>query len=474
MVKSIDKQGPLLLLFLAAATAAVLLGKLLILALPLVVLMLLAGWQQPKLLFFILLFTIPLSTEFQITTALGTDLPDEPLLWLLTPLLGFMIIRQWDTMRLYFSQPIIKILLLSLSWTLISVLYSELPIVSVKYFLAKIWYILPFVFGTLFFLNSRSSVKQAAVALLLPMVFAVLFIMARHGLEAFSFDSVNEVTKPFFRNHVNYGALLVCLMPVAFAMYRNGSSFWLLVLAIMAAGLVLSFSRGAWLALAFSLVVVYFVRKRMLQWLIIALSVAVIGGSAWLLHENRYLSFRPLYERTIYHESFNDHMEATYNMQDLSTMERFYRWIAAVNMAKEHWIIGTGPNSFYPVYKSYTVTGFTTYVSNNPEKSTAHNYFLLLMAEQGLPGLILFVALFITMLMTAQRIYHQTEDGFVKGLMLVISAMLGMIAVLIFLSDLIETDKIGSMFYICVGLLVAAASGSYVERVPQAVAKQVE
>jgi hypothetical protein len=76
------------------------------------------------------------------------------------------------------------------------------------------------------------------------------------------------------------------------------------------------------------------------------------------------------------------------------------------------------------------------------------------LTEQGIPGLVLFTVLYIMMLMTAQKKYHISTDGHTKGLMLVIGAVLGMIGVLIFLSDLIETDKIGSVFYLCAGLML--------------------
>jgi O-antigen ligase len=125
-------------------------------------------------------------------------------------------------------------------------------------------------------------------------------------------------------------------------------------------------------------------------------------------------------------------------------------------MAKENWVSGSGPNSFYPLYKSYTANDFRTYVSNNPEKSTVHNYFLLLLTEQGIPGLLLFIALFVTMMLTAQKVYLRTVDPHIKGLMLMTGAILGMIAVLIFLSDLIETDKIGSVFYLCAGTILVS------------------
>jgi O-antigen ligase len=55
--------------------------------------------------------------------------------------------------------------------------------------------------------------------------------------------------------------------------------------------------------------------------------------------------------------------------------------------------LGHGPGNFYPTYKKYTVTEFSTYLSDNDEKSTVHNYFLLLLVEQGIIGLAIFLAL---------------------------------------------------------------------------------
>ena len=443
-----------LLTFLASVAVALLTGSLLVLAAVPVLMLLVTGLIKPSFIFFLLLFTIPLSTEYQFSTTLGTDIPDEALMWLLTPMIIFMLIRNREVPEALLQNKIMVVLLVSLYWTLITVLLSGSPFISLKFLLAKIWYIVPFVLGALLFLRERKDHLLAGNLVLIPMLFTVIVILLRHGLEGFSFESVNDVTVPFFRNHVNYGALLVCMIPVAWGLYKAGYKFWLVGLIILLAGLFFSYSRGAWLALGAALIVVYFIRKNALQWLIGIAVVSVILVTAWFIDDNRYLKYRPQFEKTIYHASFDEHMAATYKMQDMSTVERFYRWIAAVNMAREEPITGSGPNSFYPMYKSYVANDFRTYVSDNPEKSTVHNYFLLLLAEQGVPGLALFTVLYIMMLMTAQKIYHISTDRHTKGLMLVIGAVLGMIGVLIFLSDLIETDKIGSVFYLCAGALL--------------------
>jgi O-antigen ligase len=446
----------ILVLFLLSVAGALLSGKFLLLgAVPLMII-LVTGFTRPAIIFFLLLFTIPLSTEYQFSSSLGTDLPDETLMWLLSPVLLFMLLRNLKMAEHLFSSRIMVLIIVSLCWTLVTVVLSELPLISLKFFLAKIWYIIPFVIGTGFFLQGKKQQLVAANIMLAAMLFTVIVILVRHGIEGFSFETINDVTAPFFRNHVNYGALLVCMIPVAWAVYRAGNKFWIIGLVILSVGLAFSYSRGAWLALGVALVVVYFLKMGKLQWLMGFAALLVIGSAVWFLRDNRYLQYRPQYEKTIYHASFDEHMAATYKMQDMSTIERFYRWIAATKMAKENWLTGSGPNSFYPIYKSFTANDFRTYVSDNPEKSTVHNYFLLLLTEQGIPGLLLFLSVYVTMLLSAQKTYHQTSDSHIKGLMLTIGAILGMIGVLIFLSDLIETDKIGSVFYLCAGILLVS------------------
>jgi hypothetical protein len=93
-------------------------------------------------------------------------------------------------------------------------------------------------------------------------------------------------------------------------------------------------------------------------------------------------------------------------------------------------------------------------VSNNPEHSTVHNYFLLLALEQGLIGLFIFLALLTGMFISLQRLYWQLQSNFYKTITLAISGMLTMVVVLNLMSDLIETDKVGAIFYSCLGAIL--------------------
>ncbi|MEK7225678.1 MAG: hypothetical protein AAB221_08340, partial [Bacteroidota bacterium] len=97
---------------------------------------------------------------------------------------------------------------------------------------------------------------------------------------------------------------------------------------------------------------------------------------------------------------------------------------------------------------------FKTWVSNNNDRSTVHNYFLLTVIEQGIPGLLLLLVLFGAMLHYAQYLYHRIKDPFYKTTAITTGVIITMIIVVNLLSDLVETDKIGSLFFLCLATLI--------------------
>jgi O-antigen ligase len=174
----------------------------------------------------------------------------------------------------------------------------------------------------------------------------------------------------------------------------------------------------------------------------------------YLAFQNKYLDFAPNFEKTVTYGNLKDELIATINGTDISSEERLYRWVAASHMWKEHPINGFGPNNFYYFYKKYTVTSFRTYVSNNPEHSTVHDYFLLLLVEQGWAGLLLFILLSAFIFIHGERIYHQTHDKERKLLVLAILLSLVMVYVDNTLSDMMENIKVGPYLYLNLALLI--------------------
>jgi len=157
-------------------------------------------------------------------------------------------------------------------------------------------------------------------------------------------------------------------------------------------------------------------------------------------------------------------MAATVDMKDVSAAERFYRWIAGARMLADRPVTGFGPNAFYLHYRPYTVNRFETWVSDNKEHSTVHNYFLLIALEQGFIGLVLFCALYFGMLLHIQRLYHRFQSRFYRTVSLTVGIVLVMIGVINCMSDMIETDKIGSLFWLCLGMVILITEKSREEK----------
>ncbi len=451
-------------LFLACIVLSILLHSYLILVIPFIWLLLPIVFNfcvnRTEDLFWLLIVMLPLSTEMNITSSLGIDFPDEILMILLT---GFVLIKiahqpKWFPANLY-REPLFLLLLFIMIWVFISACFANHPLLSIKFFLARIWYIVPFVFLTQILMQSQTRIKKMLLLLLIPMLFIVIQTLLRHASYGFSFVDIKKTIDPFFRNHVNYSSMLVCLLVPAIALrYLTGATNknrkWItLAIFIGLIGLFFSYSRGAWVALIVGILFAFLMHRNWVKKImIIAIAVVLIAGS-WLLGNYHYMRFAPDHDHTIFHTDFSEHMAATINLKDVSNAERFYRWVAGMRMFVEKPVTGFGPNNFYSSYRPYTLNAFETWVSNNPEHSSIHNYFLLTLAEQGIPGLILLTLLWLGMLFRLQYLYNKLQNQFDRIVTITVGAMLAMILSINLMSDMIETDKIGSLFWLCLGFV---------------------
>jgi O-antigen ligase len=439
--------------------AGIVFDEIILLLLPFAALAILVFTRNLRYLFFALLFAIPLSTEFSITDTLSTDLPDEPMMLMLSGSVVLLLILKPNLLpKELLKSSIVLLLLLQLLWMLVTVFFSQEIWLSIKYGLAKTWFLLAFVIGGLMFLRTKDDLRLASKALIFSMLIPTVMSLIRHADKGFSFESINSTLDPFFRNHVNYSALLACLFPILLMWYYFSAKAvrkWVMAcMVVFLIALFFAYSRGAWLCLFTGMLTWFAVKYRFLLTLLFV-SLLIAGVTLfWLIQNNNYLKFAPDFNTTTQHTDINEHLEATYTLKDMSMMERFYRWIAGFKMLNEEKMHGFGPNSFTTYYKSYTISSFKTWVSSNEERSSVHNYFLLVAIEQGIPGFILFLALLIYMFAVAVNAYHTLQDPFERSLAMLCAVMLSMIVTLNLLSDLIETDKIGSLYFLITGLLI--------------------
>jgi len=437
-------------------------GQSYIALLPFALLLVYATAINFKLMYYVLLASIPLAMEYSFSNSLGTDLPDEPLMiGLMLVTIVYLLRKPQALPTSFFMHPLIVVLTLHLFWILMAAINSVNTLVSYKVFAGKLWYVTTFTVLTAVIIKDVNDVKRIFWVMFISLTFAVATVIVRFAPYHFAFDEVNKPMWPFFRNHVSFAAITAVFLPfiiLARTWYKRGSYKWLLLtLAVVfyIAAIYISYTRTCYLAVALLIPVYWAVRLKLMRYILL---LAVIGSVFFvnnLLQQNKYLRYAPRYEDAIMHDAFDEHLASTFEGKDVSSMERIYRWVAAEHMFQARPVLGFGPGNFYPYYKDYAVSSFRTYVSDNPERSTTHNYFLLLATEQGAVGLAIFVLLTLVIFIYGETIYHNMRNQKEKHVVMTLILVLSVIYVNLLLNDLLESDKVGPFFFMCIALLVS-------------------
>lgn len=405
-------------------------------------------------IYFLALIFMPLSTELYISSSLMVELPTEFFMILLTGIFVILVLYEPQTKPIsQFLHPIVIVLLAHIGWMSFSTVINGIDIKSIKFLLAKAWFVGAFLFMSLHILK-LDHVQRFFNCIFWPLIVTVVIVLFRHAWLDFSFADVNKVLSPFYRNHVNYAAMITLFFPFVFYLAPWRRSLWVAVILLMFVAIYFTYTRAAYIALIAGMGY-YFILKYKLTRLVIAVSIiAAIIGLAAVIRDNQYLQMAPNYENTISHQEFDDLIAATYHFEDVSTMERLHRWVAGFRMIADRPWAGFGPNQFYDNYWRYTVTSFKTYISDNPERSGIHSYYFMTAVEQGLVGLFLYLIFCFYTLIIAERAYHSLERKQDRALLLASISCIVMVHLFQLINDLLEADKIGPMFFISVAWVV--------------------
>jgi O-antigen ligase len=431
----------------------------LIMLVPLVVLVALLTLLDYRPIFWLLIFALPLSTHLEFGD-LALDMPTEPLMMLLLAifLLNVCAGRQFQwTGRIYGFHLLVGLILFWIAYTSLLSLY---PMRSLKFLLAKLWYVATFVYMAERIIRSEKDVQRIFWVLFWPTVAVIIFVSIKHAAVGFAFGEAHMISKPFFLNGVNYSAMMTLLVPwfwFARTWYTPKSLQWYLItigMGLVLLGVITAFKRMGWLAVMAMPVVYVLITRKWFERVIYAGVVLLVVMITYLTIGNNFYYFAPNYQTTIWHkDDLEGHLSATFDGTEISGMERFYRWVAAKNMVEEMPLTGSGPSTFNQVYPSYTDDAFRTYVSENEEQSTCHNYYLQTFAEQGFPGGILFLLLNVYMLIQGYRAYHGSSDPLRQSVIIMVMLCLVGVQMFSLLNEQIEVDKVGPFFWLCLTLL---------------------
>ena len=168
--------------------------------------------------------------------------------------------------------------------------------------------------------------------------------------------------------------------------------FYLFCTLSLVVGVFISWSRGAWLGLSLSLVVMLSViPHRWSQRTGVLFLVAVTGFMLW----NSSLLPATITSRV---ESVTSELFTLYDVRAVDItfanypiVERLAHWQAALNMAKHNIWLGVGAGNYEPAYPIYRLINWDEPLGH------AHNFYLNVLAETGIIGLFAFLYLLMSL-----------------------------------------------------------------------------
>ncbi len=376
---------------------------------------------------------------------LGLSLPGEVLLAGLT---FFALVRFLHQGRLpwpILKQPLTVVVLLQLAWMAVTVLFSEMPLVSFKAVLSRVWFLVPmyFMLGTAF---ERPWARQLVFPLYaFSLAVAALWTLYVHSQYGFSKETSTWVMFPFYKEHTVYGMALAFVYPWSvWALTRPQSLFARLVhlglWSLLTVALVFSYTRAAWLSLA-AAGAVYLV----FAWRISARQIALIAllglGALWATQDQWIHVFTK--NDTVSSDNFSEHIQSASNIStDASNLERLNRWASALRMWQERPHTGWGLGTYQFQYAPFQHSSQLTIISTNAgDLGNAHSEYIGPLAEQGWPGLVLVAALLFVLFRTGSRAYRRMPQGEDRSVLLV--AMLGLVTYWVHgvLNNFLDLDK---------------------------------
>ncbi len=391
---------------------------------------------------------------------LGISLPSEPLMFGVLLIFFLKLIHE----RFYDSRimrhPVSIAIVINLIWLFITCFTSEIPLVSAKFMISRLWFVVPFFFAGVLLFADLKNVKRFHWLYIIPLMLVIVYTLYNHSTYGFDKPHSNMVMKPFYNDHTAYGAVIALFLPIftgfVFSKVYNRTVrlFSLAVLAILVVGIIFSYSRAAWISVAASLGIFLLIRfKVRFYWLVLALLIGV--GFFYMF---RY-QFIDKLEKNKQDSStdFVEHVQSISNISsDASNLERINRWASALRLFEERPVFGWGPGTYQFVYAPYQRAKEKTIISTNyGDMGNAHSEYIGPLSESGVLGMLTFLGIVVTTIITGIRIFRRSGSAEVRSLGLIVT--LGLISYYVhgIMNNFLDTDKASVPFWAFTAMLVA-------------------
>lgn len=227
--------------------------------------------------------------------------------------------------------------------------------------------------------------------------------------------------------------------------------FYALAFIVISVALIMSWSRGAWLGFGISMLLVLVAAPRKLwHGLALLLLVSVVAMVLWFSGRLPTSITDRIASATAETFSFTDVRGVDITPNNYALVERFAHWQAALNMATAHPFLGVGLGNYEVAYPDYRLLNWDLALGH------AHNYYLNVLGETGIIGLVAYLTLWLTVsLLTWQTtrrhpdplarliavgllgtwaylaLHSLTDNLYVNNLFIYLGILLGILAVLV-------------------------------------------
>lgn len=412
-------------------------------------------------LFLIITLLTPISVNIEdIGGGFGLALPTEPLIFGLMLVFLLRVFYDGHFDKNVMRHPVSVAIFIYLGWILLTIFTSKEPLVSFKFFLSKLWYIVGFYFFATQVFRDHNNIRKYLWMFTISLCAVAIYTIVIHATHGFAEKPAHWVMQPFFKDHTSYGAILAMVYPLTWA-YLWSKNLTVstkvvvgVIMTILTLAIIFSYTRAAWVSLVGALALMTVVMARVRLWIVGLVAVgAIVGG---LMFQDQII-MKLEKNRQDSSDDLAEHVSSISNVAtDASNLERINRWSAALRMFDEEPVFGFGPGTYKFYYAPYQHSSQLTIISTNfGDLGNAHSEYFGPLAEMGVLGLLTLLLVIGISVYKFIVVFYKLKSREMK--IVLMSIFLGFVTYLVHgvLNNYLDLDKANVPFWGFLGALVA-------------------
>ncbi len=325
-------------------------------------------------------------------------------------------------------------------------------------------------YASVFFFSSQSFINYERMKILAISIISSAVVVSCYGLaQHLGYDFITWAGRAFeaqrsfstLGNPLILAGFLVTVAPIAAAfslLFLTGKSIqkwvWLGAVLLILISIWVTFSRGAWLALMIGLLFLFLILRKTVsssRWItyigvLFLVSVLVVG----------LLTARSAATTNLLARAYS-----SIDPSKGSFATRLEIWKSALRIVRHQSLLGTGPDTFIFKFFKFQTLRYIRLQERIVIADNAHSYPLQLASSIGIPGMAIFVALFLLLFFSSLRQIQKSKDLQVK--ILLSGFLAGALAYLIHLMFALSAVGSTTFFWIITGALMAQVDSTKVQ-----------